>query len=130
MSRLYYGCKVFAVCTCPNSHTLFHSGLLLISFSSAKVLINRTPSLPWYYLLLLRFNSFLPCSKIDEFIPFSKIQYQQCIVKQLKVTTSTYYSIDFSLTDHCVGYAISLSNLVTIAMYLSDHNYSILSNKA
>ena len=130
MSGLYYGYKVFAVCTCPNSHTLFHSGLLLISFSSAKVLINRTPSLPWYYLLLLRFNSFLPCSKIDKFTPFSKIQYQQCIVKQLKVTTSTYYSIDFSLTDHCVGYAISLSNLVTIAMYLSDHNYSILSNKA
>ena len=130
MSGLYYGYKVFAVCTCPNSHTLFHSGLLLISFSSAKVLINRTPSLPWYYLLLLRFNSFLPCSKIDEFTPFLKIQYQQCIVKQLKVTTSTYYSIDFSLTDHCVGYAISLSNLVTIAMYLSDHNYSILSNKA
>ena len=62
--------------------------------------------------------------------PFFRIQYQQCIVKQLKVTTSTYYSIDFSLTDHCVGYAISLSNLVTIAMYLSDHNYSILSNKA
>jgi hypothetical protein len=124
---------MFAVCMCPNSHTLFHSGLLLISFSSAKVLINRTPSLPhttcFSYALILS-SFFLPSSNIDEFTPFFKIQYQQCIAKQLKVTTSTYYSIDFSLTDHCVGYAISLSNLVTIAMYLSDHNYSILSNKA